>query len=74
MFLDQVQKFALVIDRDTFGIQFAGQYGRILAAFDIGNLRRRESNDLYLGVVAIESVKIMEVTSGGSHNDHFSSV
>ena len=66
--VDQVDQFALGVDRDAFWVQLASQFGRVGAAFDIGDLGGGESDHLVIRVVAEEDVEIVEVASGGAHD------
>lgn len=68
---DQLFDLAFVVDRDTVGVELAGELGRVLAAVDVGDLGGGESDDLELLVVAEVGVEVMEVASGGAHDEDF---
>ena len=61
---DQVGELGLGPDRDPFGIELARQEWGIDAPCDVGDLRRRERDDVVLVAVSIDDVEVVEVAAG----------
>jgi hypothetical protein len=66
---EQGAELGLRRDRDTLGIAWSGQAGRIEAPSSIRELGGREGDDLTCGIVTVTALKIVEITTGCSHND-----
>ncbi len=71
MLLYQFQQVGFGFDRNSFGVQFPGQLGGVFPPIDLRNLCRRKGHDFDVLIVAIESIEIVEVSSGGTHDDDF---
>ena len=50
-------------------VQRAGELGRVGAAVDVGDLRRRERDHLDAGVVPVHQVEVVEVAARGAEDD-----
>ena len=70
-FADERVELFLGVDGDAVRIELSGQDGRILAAFDVGNLGGREGHDLEVRVVPEVGVEIVEIPARGAHDDDF---
>ncbi len=68
---DEGIELLLGVDGDAVGIELSGQDGRILAALDVGDLRSREGHNLEIRIVPEVGVEIVEIASGGAHDDDF---
>ncbi len=67
---DQSGELVLGQDRNPVGISRPRERGRVGPVGDPGDLRRREGDDLDLGIVAIDDVEVVEVAAPGSHDQH----
>jgi hypothetical protein len=65
----QCLELRLFEDRDASRVKPPGKGRRIAAAIDIGNLSCRESDDFNGRIVAVDDIEIVEVPSGGPHDD-----
>ena len=65
----QPLELRLFEDRDASRVKPAGKRRRIAATIDIGDLSCRESDDFNGRIVAVDNIEIVEVPSGGSHDD-----
>src|SRR4029078_1715499 len=65
----QSLELRLFEDRDAARVKPPGKGRRIAATIDIGHLSCRESDDLNRRIVAVDDIEIVEVPSGGSHDD-----
>jgi len=70
MFPDQVYQRILRHDRDTLGVQAAGQLSRVGSAFNIRNLCSRECHHLVVLVVAEIDIEVVKVAAGRAHDNH----
>lgn len=66
---DEPLELRLGHDRDALRIEGPRQLGRIGAAGDARDLRRREGHHVARGIVAVDDVEVMEVPPRGTH-DH----
>ena len=66
---DEGVELLLGINGDAVRIELAGQDGRILAALNVGNLGCRKRDHLEIRVVPEVGVEIVEIPSGGAHDD-----
>src|SRR5207247_3880275 len=66
---DELHQVLLREDGDSVGIPRAREGGRILAGLDAGDLGGGEGDDLNRWVVAENDVEVVEVSSGGSHDE-----
>ncbi len=67
--LDQFEQVALGIDRDAFRIEFPGQFRRISAAFDVGDLGCSKCHYFIVFVVTEIDIEVVEVAPGGAHDE-----
>ena len=67
---DQLLEIRLGVDRDSLRVSIPRQLRGVAAPGDSGNLGRREGDDFDRRVVSIGDVEVVEVPSGGSHDDH----
>jgi hypothetical protein len=65
----QCLELRLFEDRDASRVKPPGKGRRIAATIDIGNLSCRESDHFNGRIVAVDDIEIVEVPSGGSHDD-----
>jgi len=71
-FLDQLGQVLLRIDRNSVGIQLAGQLGMILPPGNVRDLRGSEGNYIKSLVVSLVAVEVVEIPPGCSYDDHIS--
>ncbi len=74
MFADDLLEIGFGEDRDAFGIERTRDLRRIDPVLDVGDLRRRESDDVILLVVPVETVEIVKIATGRAHDDDPGSV
>ncbi len=67
---DQVNEFIFGKNRDTIGVEWARQRGRIRASFDIWDLRRGKGDNLAGRVIAKDKIEIMEIPSRRAHDEN----
>ena len=65
----QSLELRLFADRNASRVKPPGQRRWVAATIDIGNLSCREGDDFNRRIVAVDHIEIVEVPSGGSHND-----
>jgi hypothetical protein len=63
---DQVAELVLGVDRDSVGVELAGEERGIDAPRDVRDLRRSERDDLVVLVPAVDDVEVVEVAAGGA--------
>ena len=68
---NQIGNVGLVIDGYALRIARAGQFGRIDAPRDVGNLGGSERDYLVRWVVTEVDVKVVKVAPRCAHDDHF---
>src|SRR4030042_3161340 len=68
---DEGVEVRLGVDRDTLGVELARELGRVFAALDVRDLGGGEGDNLVGRVVAEIYVEVVEVPSGGAHDDDF---
>src|SRR3989304_4760643 len=66
---DQVLPALLREDGDAGGVERPGELRRVGAAGDVGDLRRREADDLVGGRVAEDDVEVVEIAAGGAQDE-----
>ncbi len=66
---DEVGKLALRVDRDAIGVTRARQHRRERPVVDAGNLSGREGDDVDRRVLLQRDQEVVEVATGGSHDD-----
>ena len=67
---DQVNEFIFGKNRDTIGVEWARQHGRIGASFDIWNLRRGKGDNLAGQVIAKDKIEIVEISARRAHDEN----
>jgi hypothetical protein len=70
---DQVSELGFGMDRNSGGIEVTGERCRVDPALDVGNLRRREGDDLVFGPAAVDDVEVVEVPPRGPGDQDASS-
>ena len=70
--LDEGDEFRFGMDGDPVRVELPGQLLRVDPTFDVGNLSGGEGHDLVGFVVPKERVKVVKVSSGGTHDEYFS--
>src|SRR5205823_12455716 len=67
---DELRQLLLWEDGDALRIPRAGEGGGILATLDAGDLGGGEGDDLNRRVIAENDVEVVEVPSGGPHDQY----
>jgi len=67
--VDLTLEHAFIEDRDSFGIQIAGQSGRIDTIGDVGNLRSGETHDFVRRLASKYGVEVVEVAASSPDDD-----
>ena len=65
----QVFEFLFRMDRDTLRVPGTRQFGRVTAIVNMGNLCRRECDDVDVPGIPVAAVEQVEVPTSGPHDD-----
>jgi hypothetical protein len=71
MGFDQGLKLFFRMDGNSFGVEAPRKNGRVFSSLDIRDLSRGESDDPAIGIIAKNDIEIVEVSTRGSHDEHF---
>jgi hypothetical protein len=71
---DELLELGLRVDRDPGGVEVAGELLRVAPPVDVRDLGRGERDDLVGLAAAIDEVEVVEIASGGSGDEHASSI
>ena len=66
---DELGELGLVVDLDAVRVVRARELRRVHPVVDERDLGRRERHDLRVGIVAEHGVEVVEVATGGSHDE-----
>src|SRR3990170_3489518 len=67
---DDIDQVALGEDWDPLGIELAGQLGRVDTPLDVRDLSGGEGDHLVILIVAEVHVEVVEVATGGPHDQY----
>ncbi len=67
---DQPAQVLFGIDGNAVGVEFPRELGRVLSAFDVGDLGGREGHHIVILVPPVVHVEVVEVSSCRTDDDH----